>query len=100
MKVVWSVEARLDLDDIFDYIVEDNPVAASEVYKFIYTYAKQLGANPEFGHEGRVEGTRELIVPRYRRRYTIVYKIADANIEIISVWHASRQWPASFDRSR
>ena len=101
MRIIWTPEARLDLDDIYDFIADDNPTAAGEVYDYIYqTTNTRLEDNPRFGHEGRVEDTREFVLPRYRRRYTVVYKISDQQIQIVAVWHAKRQWPTSFDRPR
>ena len=47
MKIIWTTEARLDLDGIFDFIVEDNPTAAGEVYDHIYqTTNIRLSENP------------------------------------------------------
>ncbi|MDR2869041.1 MAG: type II toxin-antitoxin system RelE/ParE family toxin [Deferribacteraceae bacterium] len=42
---------------------------------------------PNIGRIGRIEGTRELIMPDMP--FVIVYQISE-NIEILNVWHTSR----------
>ena len=97
MRIVWRDEARLDLSDIYSYIAEDNPTAAGEVVDSIYAYTSlQLGEHPDSGRRGRVSGTLELVMPRYRN-YIVVYQTVADRIDVLAVMHARRRWPSSFD---
>lgn len=53
--------------------------------------ASQLEKFPFSGREGRVEGTRELVVPGLP--YILPYRIEGEDIQIASVIHTSRKWP-------
>jgi toxin ParE1/3/4 len=44
---------------------------------------------PEIGRTGRRTGTRELVVRR--TPYLIVYRVRASMIEIVRVWHMSRE---------
>ena len=46
---------------------------------------------PQRGREGVVPGTRELVVRRPPCR--IVYRLADDQIEILTVLHQAQEWP-------
>ncbi|MGI9500868.1 MAG: type II toxin-antitoxin system RelE/ParE family toxin [Geminicoccaceae bacterium] len=97
MRIVWRNEACLDLNDIYGYIAEDNPAAVGEVVDTIYSYTnRQLSEHPDSGRNGRVPGTLELVMPRYRS-YIVVYQRAANRIEILAVIHSRRRWPSSFE---
>ena len=49
---------------------------------------------PYSGRVGRVEGTREAVVPR--SAYIVVYQVSTQAVEIVGIWHAARLWPESF----
>jgi plasmid stabilization system protein ParE len=46
------------------------------------------------GRPGRVEGTRELVVPR--TPYIIPYTVIGDRVMILSIIHSARQWPDRF----
>ena len=90
MKVTFEPAARDELDQIFAWIAQDNPRAASEMIARIEQKVMRL-ANPELAHMGRpglVEGTRELV----EWPYIIVYKADEdrAEIVIVSVVHGAQ----------
>ncbi|MES9856588.1 MAG: type II toxin-antitoxin system RelE/ParE family toxin [Sedimenticola sp.] len=63
MKLVWSAESVTALEEIVEYISNDNPFAALELGEGILnTVEEVLPDNPHAGRPGRVEGTRELVV--------------------------------------
>ena len=48
-KLVWTEEALRWLEDIFEYIAQDNPDAAARTVQAIYERAQALIQHPEMG---------------------------------------------------
>ena len=90
MKLVWSPRSESELAAIVDYIAVDNLDAALELDYHITSSAERLMDFPKMGKLGRIEGTRELIVHEH---YILVYEIEGKELRVLSVLHASRQWP-------
>ena len=57
----------------------------------IITSVQQLANHPSMGRAGRVFGTRELVITHYP--YIVPYRIKDDAVEVLRVFHTSRQWP-------
>lgn len=93
MIILWLVSAQRDLEALTDYIAEDNPTKALEIFSTISLSVEKLKLFPYVGCEGRVERTRELIVPGLS--YIVVYSISK-EIRILAVLHTSRKWPDEF----
>ncbi|MGA3083002.1 MAG: type II toxin-antitoxin system RelE/ParE family toxin, partial [Terracidiphilus sp.] len=55
---------------------------------------RRVGQMPYSGRIGRVNGTREAVVPR--TSYIVVYQVSAQAVEILGIWHGARQWPESF----
>jgi plasmid stabilization system protein ParE len=91
MKVTWSSPALRHLDSIRSFIAADKPNAAARVAGSIVAAADQLENFPNLGRRGRIEGSRELIVPALP--YIIAYRFGHEVIEIAGVIHTSRKWP-------
>jgi toxin ParE1/3/4 len=70
MEIVWREVAILSLERARTYIAQDNPAAALRVYDRILNSVRNLADIPNIGRPGRVEDTRELVVPNtpLRRR--------------------------------
>ena len=94
MKIVFSPEAKLDLDEIFDYILEDKPRVAQTVLNKIRQHINRLAKMPHLGRAGRVPGTRELVVSTLP--FVIPYQVTGKTLEILRVFHTARRWPDSF----
>ena len=102
MDIVWRPAALDDLEAARRYIAEDNPRAASQgVYGAIIAAVGRLADHPRLGRPGRVEGTRELVVPR--TPYIVAYAVLDEQVMILnravmilSVMHSARRWPDRF----
>jgi len=43
---------------------------------------------------GRIDGTREAVVPR--TPFIVVYRVSEKTVDILGIWHAAREWPKSF----
>ena len=91
MKLRWSKRAIRRLASIHDYIAKDSPAAASRVAAVIVQSALRLQRFPHIGRPGRIEGTRELVIPGLP--YIIPYRVVDDVVQIASVIHTSRKWP-------
>lgn len=94
MKIKWLDLALEDLEDISNYISQDNPSAAKRIVARLWAVVKTLAKHPEVGRPGRVSGTRELIVSR--TPFLVPYRIVGSEIQILRVLHGARQWPESF----
>ena len=90
MEIVWRPIALEDLEQARHYIAEHNPGAADRLCGRILNSVERLAMLPGLGRPGRVEGTRELIVPR--TPYIVAYTVIGAQVMILSVIHSSR-WP-------
>jgi toxin ParE1/3/4 len=96
MRVRWTTPALRDLDAIGDYIERDNSaVVAARIVTAILDQADNLATFPHIGRAGRVPDTRELVV--IDTPFIVPYRVRDAEVEIIAVFHGARQWPEKFD---
>ena len=94
MTIRWLIAAERDLVDLSEYIVEDNPRTALQIFNKIRLSVEKLRTHPYLGREGRVKRTRELVIPNLP--FIVVYSIAN-EIRILAVLHTSRKWPNEFD---
>lgn len=90
--VEWRTAARVDLLAIVDYISDDNPDAAQQLKDEIEIKVSKLPEYPELYRQGRVAGTREMVV---RSNYIVVYAVEAHRISVLRVLHAARQWPSA-----
>ncbi len=91
MRIRWTEQASADLDSIENDIMEDNPFGAAKTVLSIIEAVERLRKFPALGRPGRVVKTRELVLSGLP--YIIPYRVKHNNIEIIAVFHTSRQWP-------
>jgi toxin ParE1/3/4 len=80
MKIIVREQVDRDLDEIFAWIIADNPQAAAEMVARIRQRIEQLSMPglEQMGRPGRDQGTRELVEPPY----IIVYEVHEARGEI------------------
>ena len=86
--IAWTEEAQRWLEDIFEYIANDNPHAAARTVQELYERAQALASFPEIGHRYLVS-SRDVRILLYGH-----YRIAnlvkdDGNIDILGVFHGS-----------
>jgi addiction module RelE/StbE family toxin len=91
MQIRWSPAAAEDFSHLIEYIRRDNPQAAQRVAKAIYESANSLRDFPYKGRAGRVEGTRELLLPSLP--FLLVYRITKDAVEIANVIHGAQKYP-------
>ena len=94
MKLAWSRCATSDRLAIFLWIAEDDPRAAASVDERIEQAARGLTDFPDIGRPGRVEGTRELVIPR--TPYIAPYKVEGSTVRILRILHGALMWPHEF----
>lgn len=83
-----------NLENVENYISQNNPEAARQVIVKIRSSVNQLAAYPYMGREGRLEGTRELVISQ--TPYIVVYRVQQEAVEILRVLHSARRWPKKF----
>lgn len=85
MKIFWTKEALLRLQDIEEYISKDNPVVAIEFVDKLISLAETIIDNPEKGRivpELSMESIRELLYKNYR----IVYLVKKSSVDILTIF--------------
>lgn len=89
-EIRWSHEAAQWLKEIYEYIAQDNPIAAGKVVSGIYEKAQLLSDFPEIGYKYREEPEGEIRILLYGH-YRIAYIITDGPIDILGVFHGALQ---------
>ena len=85
MKLFWTKEALLRLQEIEEYISKDNPIVALEFVDKLISVAETIIENPERGRvvsELSLENIRELL----HRNYRIVYLVKKNSTDILTVF--------------
>lgn len=90
MKVLRQPLYFESLDAIEDYIAQDNPSAAVDLWLTIDDQVSKL-ADPNFPRRrGRVEGTLELVV---HPNYVVVLTQTQNTVTVIEVLHSAMKYP-------
>jgi len=92
MEIRWSPEAAADFTAMIHYIQQDNSSAALRVARTIYQNVAQLKVFPNRGRPGRVDGTRELPIPRLP--FVVVYRVGESAVEVARLLHGAQRWPS------
>lgn len=93
MRIRWTLRALRRLGEIGSYIENENPDAAARVVARIVSAVDRLAELPAMGREGRIPGTRELVLSDIP--YIVPYRVGQT-IDILTVMHASQKWPMKF----
>ncbi len=88
--VRWTQFAANDLKRINKRIAVHNAPSAAKLTLSMLAKANELALYPDMGRQGRVSGTRELVVHRH---YYIVYRTTGTTVQILAVNHTSQKWP-------
>jgi len=95
--VIWSIPARNDLKQIYEYIAKDSRYYATNVVENIVSKAENLDEFPEIGRvvpEIGDENVRELIIYSYR----LIYEVVLNDVQIFAIIHGKRDF-SSLDRN-
>jgi plasmid stabilization system protein ParE len=96
-KYVLSVDADLDLDDIWDHIAQDSIDAADRWIGRLFEAFEALGQTPGMGHK-RQDLTQLPVLFWPVGSYLIIYRAERRPIEIIAVTQGSRDIPTFLRR--
>jgi toxin ParE1/3/4 len=83
MKVIWSAASVRRLLEGIKFRQGESTGAAIALRRRILETVRQIGQMPYFGHAGRIEGTREVVVPR--SSCSVVYQISGQTIEVLGL---------------
>lgn len=94
MIVEWLPDADMDLDEIYEFIVEDDPDAADRQIRRIHGQVGNLAKKvSRKGRIGRVPGTMELVI--LKTPFIAVYRTVPGKYQILRILHSSQKWPNS-----
>jgi addiction module RelE/StbE family toxin len=91
LQVKFTHLALKDLDDGYNYIYSENPLAARQVIGRIEAAIQKLREYPYIGRKGRIADIYEFVVQD--TPYIIVYTIDPERLKIVSILHSSRKFP-------
>lgn len=87
MQIIYSDQAKNDIDEIYDYIYVENPFAAKKIIQELKVTIEKL---MDFSELGTVSRLHELALKDIRilphRNYIILYRI-DHTENIVYVYH-------------
>ena len=88
-RISWTREAKHWIQEIREYIAQDNPSAAKRTARGILERAQALADHPELGYRYKTRTGREVRLLLYGH-YRIAYLIkASGDIDILGVFHGS-----------
>jgi addiction module RelE/StbE family toxin len=92
VRIEWSSAAVADLQAITQWIEQDRGIeTANRIARRIYEAVQSLRTMPYRGRYGRIENTRELVLPRLP--YLVVYQISEERLVVLNVLHGAQRWP-------
>ncbi len=90
MKVLRKPQYRASLQAIEDYIAQDNPGAAIDMWLAIDDQVSKL-SNPNFPRRpGRVQGTLELVA---HPNYVVILEQTLDVVTVLEVLHSAMRYP-------
>lgn len=92
MKVVFTVQAERDLEEIGDTIAADNPSRAVSFVREIREHCAKIALSP-LGYAARPE-LGEGIRGCPHKRYVILFRPSAEEVLIVRILHGARELPA------
>ncbi len=93
--IEWTDQALKQLDQAHDYIALANSEdVARRIVLRVVACVQQLNEYPMSGRPGRVEGTRDLVIPN--TPFITAYAIHRQRIVILALYHGAQRWPETF----
>ena len=95
MRLRYTRLALADMAEVRTFIAEHNPGSAATTVASIRDAIDGLILFPERGRKGRIEGTRELVVPG--TPFVVAYRIQSGELAVLAIMHGARRWPELFE---
>jgi plasmid stabilization system protein ParE len=89
VRLVWSEAARRHLQEVREFIAQDNPDAADRLIALIATRAETL---EHFPLAGRLLGAERRALALPPSPYSLVYRVTPDRVLILGVRHGARAW--------
>ncbi len=90
MPVSWLRQALRNLEQAHRYIAVADPGAAVPLVLRLQVAVNQLETFPMMGKVGRVESTRELVIPGLS--LIVVYRLQGTTVQILRIFHPSKRY--------
>jgi len=90
---VLSPGAKQDLDDLWDYVADEDVDAADRLIELIFDAFEELARFPDMGHK-REDLTKFPVLFWPVGNYVIIYRGMRSPIEIVAIVHGKRDIPA------
>jgi toxin ParE1/3/4 len=90
LKVEFAPTALFDLEDIAEYIAQDNPIAAEQWVDKLVAAAEKVASHPRSGRavpEVEDPKIREVIV----REYRVIYRLEEKRLLVLTVIEGHRR---------
>lgn len=97
MQLLITPLAEQDLEEIGDYIAQDNPVRAGSFVAELQAHCQKIGLNPT-GYRRRPELSDDLRSCAHGN-YVIFFESTPDLVTIIRILHTARDIPQEFDPS-
>jgi len=91
VKIRWTAVAADDLKSVHEYLSERAPTQADGMVDRILAGIDVLEQYPNLGRQGRLEGTRELVITG--TPFIVIYRLRESQLEVLGILHAARKWP-------
>lgn len=94
MRIIWSPLAANRLEEIFEYISNDNPIAAEKLVENIF---KKIETLTKYSKCGRIvpEIGRNEIREIFEKEYRIIYRIDKKRISVLTIRNFKQNLPNS-----
>lgn len=90
----WTPIAISHLRAAYEYVAQDSVSAANSLIEQIFSAVERLARYPQIGREGRVKGTRELVIAG--TPFLVAYRLRRTQIAVLAVFHGARRWLGEF----
>ncbi|MBA3069455.1 MAG: type II toxin-antitoxin system RelE/ParE family toxin [Hyphomonas sp.] len=92
MHIRLSADAEADLEALAGWLQPRSPQGLDRLLTARFTTLTQLEGFPLLGKQGRVEGTRELVVPR--TSLIVIYTLPDAyHLDVEPIFDGRQKYP-------
>ena len=97
MEIIFTVEAKRDLDELREYLIPLSPSGLANVTAAIEQRLLLIAVHPRSGRPSPRAGVREAIEPRYG--FLMPYWIGGKSIHILRIYRSQRA-PLDYGKMR